>query len=177
MAIPVTLEIAKRQLGLEPDDTSKDEAIGGYIADAAAWVEEYTGHIFVARNVTESFRGFKPVMLRAWPIKADAAPGVAYVDTMGATIALPGPRLDISRGRARVSPGVGCFWPFVDAQQPFTVTVRAGYEDDDEVPGNLRRAMLILIAAYDDDREGGETFEKAEASARRLCSPFRVHRL
>lgn len=173
MAIPVTLEDAKRQLKIELDDASQDEEIAGFIADAASWVENYTGHILAARDVTEAFRGFKPVTLRAWPIAGDAEPGVAYVDSDGAPVVINGARLDVSTGRGRISPGSGCFWPFIDANQAFTVTVRAGYEDGDEVPGNMRRAMLMLIGAYDADREGGDAFTSAEKTARSLCRSFK----
>ena len=58
-----------------------------------------------------------------------------------------------------------------------TVTVRAGYESPDDVPRDLRRAMLVLIGAYDADREGGDILAKAEASARRLCDRHRLRRL
>jgi hypothetical protein len=58
-----------------------------------------------------------------------------------------------------------------------TVTIRVGYESADEVPRDLRRAMLLLIAAYDADREGGDVFAKAEDAARRLCRRYRLHRL
>jgi uncharacterized phiE125 gp8 family phage protein len=173
MAIPVTLDDAKRQLRLELDDASQDVEIAGFIADAVDWVEKYTGHILAARDVTESFRGFRPVALRAWPVAADAVAGVAYTNADGVAVAIPGARIDLSQGRARIAPGTGAFWPFIDSQQAFTVTIRAGYEDDDAVPGNLRRAMLVLIGAYDADREGGEVFEKAETSARKLCAGFR----
>lgn len=177
MAIPVSLDEAKRQLRLEVDDISQDAEILGFIADAAAWVENYTGHVFTAQTVTETFRGFKPVNLRAWPIKADAVPAVAYSDTAGTAIGVPGARLDLSRDRARVMPGTGSFWPFIDSQQVFTVTIDAGYAAGDHVPGNLKRAMLLLIAAYEVDREGGDILAKAEASARSLCSDYRPRAL
>lgn len=173
MAIPVTLEDAKRQLRMELDDASQDDEILGFIADAVAWIEKYTGHILTARDVTEVFRGFRPVMLRAWPVTATTMPGVAYTNADGVAVAIPDARIDLSQGRARISPRSGSFWPFIDSQQVFSVTIRAGYEPGDVVPGNLRRAMLVLIGAYDADREGGDTFAKAEAVARKLCGDFR----
>ena len=177
MAIPVTIEDARRQIRLAEDDDSQDADLRQFIDDAAAWVEDYTGHILVARDVTETFRGFGAVGLRAWPVKPGAVPGVAYVDADGAPVAIVGARLDISGRPARVLPPSGRFYSFRDAQQAFTVTIRAGYEDDDAVPGNFRRAMLILISAYDSDREGGKVFQDAEASARRLCGRRRSRTL
>lgn len=175
MAIPVSLSDAKAHLRV--DDDQRDAELGGFIRDAAAWVERYTGHILVARDVVEQFRGFRPVALRAWPIVATATAALAYVDLDGVPIAITGTRLDSSRRPARVSPGVGVFWPFYWANQLFTVTVRAGYEAGDVVPGNLRRAMLVLISAYDADREGGEVFAAAEKTARMLCADFRARSL
>jgi uncharacterized phiE125 gp8 family phage protein len=177
MAIPVTLEDARRQIRLSDDDDSQDVDLRQFIADAAAWVEEYTGHILAVRDVTETFRGFGSVRLRAWPIAAAAIPGVAYLDASGAPVAIVGARLDVSCRPARVLPPAGPFYPFRDARQSFTVTIRAGYEDADVVPGNFRRAMLILISAYDSDREGGAVFQQAEASAQRLCGRLRARAL
>lgn len=176
MAIPVSLEDARRQVKLEEDDTSQDIELQGFINDAVAWVESYTGHVLVARDVTEQFRGYGAVRLRAWPIKPDAAVGVAYADADGLPAALLGARLDVSSRPAKVSPPQA-FWPFRDTQQLFTVTVRAGYEAGEAVPGNFRRAMLVLIGAYDADREGGDVLAKAETTARSLCRSYKLYRL
>lgn len=179
MAIPVTLNDALSQLRLAPDelDADRTQEISGFIDDAASWVEDYTGHILVARDVTEQFRGFGAVQLRAWPIAATAVPGVAYTDAAGTAVAIVGALLDLIRRPARVLPPSGPFYAFRDSGQPFTVTIRAGYEPGDVVPGSIRRAMLVLIAAYDADREGGEIFARAEATARCLCRSLRLKRL
>ena len=179
MAVPVTVDDAARQLRLEPDEISPEMSaqLGSWVADAAAWVEDYTGQVLVARDVTEQFRGFGAVNLRAWPVAATAPPGVAYADGTGAPVAIVGARLDVSRRPARVLPPFGPFYSFRDRTQLFTVTIRAGYEAGDVLPGNIRRAMLVLIAAYDADREGGEVFAQAEKTARSLCSHLRLKRL
>lgn len=173
MAIPVTLADARRQVRLEPDDTSMDVELADFIADAAAWVERYTGHILIARDVTEEVRTpGRTVVVRAWPIRA----GATVAATADAT-PIVGLRLDLSSRPARILPAAGTLWPLSCAVRVLQITVRAGYEDDDVVPRNLRRAMLILISAYDSDREGGDIFEKAEAAARRLCRDFRMSRV
>ena len=179
MAIAVSLDDAKRQLrqGGEELDAEREAEIQGFIADAAAWVERYTGHILVAHDVTEQFRGYGTVQLKAWPIARTSAPGVAYTDALGSPVAIVGARVDVSSRPARVLPPGGRFYPFLDRRQLFTVTIRAGYEPADPVPGDIRRAMLVLIAAFDDDREGGEVFAKAEATARGLCRDFRLKRV
>lgn len=171
MAIPVTIEDARRQIQLDEGDESQDADLVQFIEDAAAWVEEYTGHILVARDVELSFYGNSLAHLRAWPIAPNAAVAVTYKDAAGATVVAAGALFDQSRRPARLTP------PRSLADTAYIVTIRAGYEANDAVPGNFRRAMLILISAYDSDREGGEVFQKAEASARRLCGRFRARNL
>lgn len=177
MAFPISLEEGRAQLRLEIDDDSRDGELRPWIEDAAAWVEDYTGHILVEREVTENVSGFKAVELRAWPIAANAVPGVAYLRADNTPIAIPGARIDVTRRPARVFPGTGQFWPFQNSAQPFTISVTAGYASPADVPRNFRRAMLILISAYDNDREGGALFQEAEASARKLCGGHRLRRV
>ncbi len=171
MAIPVTIEDARRQIQLEEDDDSRDDDLRQFIDDAAAWVETYTGHVLVARNVVVSYYGASIAQLRAWPIAPDAVATVKHIDGAGAAIVVPGVLFDPSRRPARLTP------PRTLEGKSYTVTVRAGYEADDAVPGNFRRAMLILISAYDSDREGGAIYQQAEASARKLCGWFRARNL
>lgn len=175
MALPVTLDEAKAQLRVEGDD--QDTEILGFIQDAADWVEGYTGLILEPREVTEQVQGFRPVTLRSWPIAADAVPGVAYIDSDGVPAAITGARLNVSSRPARIMPPSGSFWPFRNADQIFTITIQAGFADPADVPRAVRRAMLLLIGAYDDDREGGETLTKAISAASRLCQRLKRHTL
>lgn len=175
MVLPVKIEDARAQLRV--DGLDQDREINDFIRDAAAWVEDYTGHVLEARDVTEHFSGFRPVLLRAWPVAPDAVPVVSYFGSNGLPVDVTGVRLSVSQRTARVSSSLGPFWPFIDSQQAFTVTVRAGYENPDDVPRSLCRAMLVLIGAYDADREGGDTLAKAENAARTLCRRFKRHTL
>ena len=176
MALPVTREEAKRQLKSELDEADQDDEIEAFIRDAAAWVEDYTGLILEAREVVEHFAGFEPVKLRAWPVDPTATVTVEY-STPGAPNQTVAARLVANSRPARVLPATGHFWPFIDASQNFRVTVRAGYENPDDVPRDICRAMLVLIAAFDADREGGPIFAKAEAAAKNLCRRYKRHTL
>lgn len=174
MALPITLDEAKAQLRVDGND--QDSEIEDLIRDAAAWVEDYTGQILEPRDVIEHFSGFRPVTLRAWPIDPAATATVEYVvEDEPAT--LVGAKLDASKRPARISPTVGAFWPFVDPRQTFTVAIRGGYENPDDVPRGICRAMLVMIAAFDADREGGETFVKAEKAAKSLCRRYKRYSL
>lgn len=176
MVLPVSLPEAKAQLRLHESVYEFDAEVDGFLRDAAAWVEEYTGHILEQREVTETVNGFAAPRLRAWPIASDAAVAVSY-QVAGAPVVVAGAKIDVSRRPARLLPGEGNCWPRVAATTPVTITVTAGYAAEDDVPRNLRRAILVLVGAYDADREGGEALAQAEESARRLCSRFKVRSL
>ncbi len=175
MSEPITIEEAASHLRL--DAVANGGALVRYIRDAREWVERYTGHILIRREVVEHFEGFRAAALRAWPVATNAPLGVAYVDAAGTPVALTGARLDVSQRPARVMASGGPFWPFLRADQRYTVTIEAGYASADDVPGNMHRAMLVLIGAYDADREGGDLFAAAEKTARKLCGSYRMRRV
>lgn len=172
----VSLEDARRQLRLG-SDTSRDEELRGWIADAAGWIEDYTGHTLSLRDVSQTFTGFDAMALRAWPVAATAVPTVTYADQAGQSVVVPSARIDVSRRPVRAVPNIGTRWPSVSAGTTVTVTVAAGYASADDVPRNFRRAALLLIGAYDADREGGEIMQAAEQTARRLCGGKRARSL
>lgn len=172
MTLPITLAEAKHQLRISADDDAQDDEINGFIAQAAAWVENYTGHILEAREVIEQFAGFGRMRLKAWPIASNAVVTLAY-DGPGVVTTITGARLDVSGRPAVVRPPASLAWPLVATGTLVTVAVRAGYEDPATVPGSLKRAMLLLIGAFDADREGGEVLAKAEETARGLCRFYR----
>ncbi len=178
MAIPVTLEDARRQIRLEEDDESRDTDLTVWIADAAAWIERYTGHILVAREVTETFAAFGRIRLRAWPVAPNAVVALDYGLPGEVATTIADARL-FGHGRPAtiLRPAALAWWPILPRGGVISVTFRAGYEETDPVPGNFRRAMLILIAAYNGDREGGELFAMAEATAKGLCRDFRARQL
>lgn len=166
----ITLEEAKRQLRLPTSFTAQDDEIRGFIADAAAWVERYTGHVVTPRDVTETFRvPGRTVRLDAWPVASNAAVSVSYPGALGSPIAVLGSTLDVGRGPAKLTAPGGLAWPLTDADQALTVTFRAGYEDATQLPGDFRRAMLMLVTAYNEDRTGGDVLRKAEETAGRMC--------
>ncbi len=172
MTLPVTLDDAKRQL--RGEGIEQDAEISDFILDAAGWVENYTSLILEAREVQEQFRAAgRSVELKAWPILPSATAEVTYIDASGIAVPVAGVRLDASKRPARIYPASGTAWPTTNPGQVFTVTVRAGFEDPADVPRVVRRAMLLLIGAYDDDREGGDTIAKAETAARSLCRKLR----
>ncbi|MGB7407160.1 MAG: head-tail connector protein [Pontixanthobacter sp.] len=176
MALPVSLDEAKAQLRILDDE--QDIEIEGFIRDAASWVEDYTGHILEPRAATEQFDQRGPVHLKAWPI-ADGQPVLVDHEAPDGTVtSIAGAKIRTERRPAFVFGSNGTLWPFpANAGTRFSVTVEAGYDDPQDVPRNLRRAMLVLIGGYDADREGGEVFQAAEKTAMSLCRHFKYRKL
>lgn len=165
MSEPITIQEAASHLRM--DAVANGGALARYTRDAREWVERYTGHLLVARDVTEAFRAPRSTIeLTAWPVFADTTIAADADD-----VAVP-TRLDASRRPARVTPH-SASWPFPSPHTQLRITVRAGYRTSEEIPGNMRRAMLVLIGAYDADREGGEIFAAAEMRAKSLCRSYR----
>ncbi|NVD43481.1 phage head-tail connector protein [Qipengyuania atrilutea] len=173
MALPVSLDDAKRQLKFT--DASQDELVADYILDAASWVEEYTGHLLEPREITERFASFTRLRLSGWPIVGGPV-AVKTLTSTGETV-VDGAWLYAVSRPGSVLPASGTHWPRLLDGEMVEVSYTAGYADPADVPRNFRRAMLLLITAYETDREGGEVFQKAEATAKRLCrqkKPYRV---
>ena len=165
MALPVSLDDAKRQLRVLGD--TRDAEIAEFITDAAGWVEEYTGHLLEPREITERFASFARLHLSGWPIVG----GPITVKTLtgtGETI-IDGAYLYAVSRPGSVLPATGTRWPRLLDGETIEVSYTAGYVDPADVPRNFRRAMLVLITAYDFDREGGEKMQAAEMTAKRLC--------
>lgn len=169
---PITEDAARAQLRLGDADAP---LLGGNITAAREWVENYTGHLLAEREVTEAVTLGDNVTLRAWPIASDAVPTVGYLDDSGAVVAIPA-RIDARARPARLLP-VGTRWPAVPCGARITVTVTAGYRSTADVPASFQQAMLVLVTAYHEDREGGDMTERAEAAARGLCRWARWRRL
>lgn len=177
MALPVTLREAIAHLKADDPDEDRSLEIEEFLADAAGWVERYTGHLFQPTTVTETFCGFNRLYLAAWPIASGAPPVLSYLDAAGLLVTVAGARLDPSSRPARVVPALNTVWPYVSPGTAVSVTVGAGYASPDDVPRNLCRAMKVMITAYDRDREGGDLFAKAEIAAKSLCRDFRRNTL
>jgi hypothetical protein len=65
-----------------------------------------------------------------------------------------------------IYPASGTRWPWAGTAE---VTFTAGFEAANDIPKGPRQALLVMLTAYYEDREGGDLFIKAEASARRMC--------
>ena len=172
MAEPVTLAEAKAQCRVLTDD--EDGLIAALITAAREWVENFTGHILVLRDVTQRLSSFTRPRLFAWPIADDATITATYVDSDGATQTLTGARLIFGNGWAELATAFGSKWP--TSYGPATVTVEAGYATADDVPQSMKQAILLLVAAWFANREAvsDKAMTEVPMAVDALCRPYRM---
>lgn len=166
MVEPVSLELAKQHLRAGDDE---DLVINRCIKDARGWVEAYTGQILTPRRLSVAIDHFTD-QIPVWPVAAVFA--VTYVDAAGATITLPTSVYGHAaiRRPARLTLKSGQRWPSLYAGSgQITVDLDAGYDDPEDIPPGLIRAMLMLIGGYYADRETGGLSENVEKSAQLAC--------
>jgi uncharacterized phiE125 gp8 family phage protein len=169
---PVTLAQAK--LNARVESTREDGLIAGWIITGRRWVENYTGHILVARDVTEQFTGFSRLQLHAWPIATDAVPTVSYSDAAGSSVTVAAIGASLLRRPAWVVPAAGSRWPSIGYRTSVTVKIRAGYASPADVPAEFKSAILLIVKGLYDDRR---LTPEIEASARLLCNEARRRRV
>lgn len=166
MAEPITVAEAKQHLRVV-DNTSEDGLIGDYIAAARRWVEDYTGHILVEREVNLSFSAWGDY-LTVFLQPVTSIDTITYTDADGEEQDFDGFAYSAGQYPLRLYP-VEEFPPLGD-NGTITVPVTAGYGED-EIPEPLIHAIKVLLTAMFMNRGGG--WGDAEAAARSLCKAYR----
>jgi uncharacterized phiE125 gp8 family phage protein len=163
---PVTLDEAKLAARIDSDD--EDTLIASWITVGRRWVESYTGHVLVQRDVTERFDCFGKMRLRAWPVAPDAAVTLTYSDATGAQQVFDGFRLDAVERPALLLPNLGTGWP---SSAGVTATFQAGYASPADVPAEMKAAIQIIVTGMLKHRVLTDEYERAAAS---LCQAYKV---
>lgn len=167
---PVTLAEAKKHLRVETN--ADNAAVEAAIVDAREWVEGYTGMVLTRRVVTERLAAFADqTKLRAWPIAGDQPVTIVYRDNAGTAQAIGNATLRAATRPGIIYPAAGERWPNRSTiSGAIEATFTAGYADPADVPGILKRALLVMLTAFYEDRDGGELFDSSEKAAKALCN-------
>lgn len=175
MPEPVDLAEAKQHLRVLHGE--EDALITALIIAAREWVENFTGQVLVRRDVTQRFDGFSGLTLHAWPIADNAVPVISYTGADGGLLAVDDGRLVLGNVSAQIAPAIGSAWP--TSHGSVIVTVEAGYATPEGVPQSLKQAMLLLIAAWYNNREGVSDRPVTEVpfAVEALCMPYRTRLL
>lgn len=167
---PVTVDEAKAQCRVTND--AENALIASYIAAAREWVENYTGHILVQREMTEQRECFgRFIEIRRWPVIS--VDEISYVDSEGDDQDFADFVARTGVFPARVYPEAS--WPSLDTNGVASVTYTAGYAAGDE-PRALLQAMLLLIGHWFSIRGNvslGQTPQEIPLATTALCEQFR----
>jgi len=154
---PITVAEAKKQLEIPEADTQHDDYLSDVITVARERVEHDTGIVLLSSTWTYK--------LDEWPCEYITLPirplvsvtSISYLDTAGASQTLSSSlyEVDTSRVRPAIWPTYQATWPSLQGiQNAVTVTFVAGYANVDAIPGILRHAVKIAVAAEFEDRTG-----------------------
>jgi uncharacterized phiE125 gp8 family phage protein len=176
MATLVTLDTVKQHL--RKTTAEEDTVIGAYRTAAIAYVEKYTGHILIQREVTDSFAEWGDFLtLRHQPITVgDPTPTleVTYHDAEGDETEYAGRVIRDQRYPWTIHAPYGDEFPVLADNGTINVTYTAGY-DAGEVPDELNAAVLLMSGHLYHNRsavvEG--SFEDLPFTIENLCRPFR----
>jgi uncharacterized phiE125 gp8 family phage protein len=176
MATLVTLTTVKQHL--RKTTTEEDDGIGAYRTAAIAYVEKYTGHILIQREVTDSFPAWGDFLtLRHQPITVDDPTPtltVTYHDAEGDETEYETRVIRDQTYPWTIHPPYGSDFPTLADNGTITVEYTAGY-DAGEVPDELNAAVLLLCGHWYANRSAVDegSFQELPLSVVSLCRPFR----
>ena len=182
---PVSLAEAKLHLKIEALDTAEDSLIQRLIVVARRRAEVSTGRALVTQTWTLALDGFPGGVIDVPRPPLSSVASITYIDPEGATqiLAADRYRVDAQREPGRLTPAWDESWP---ATRPVSNAVEvefvAGYgTTSDEVPEDLRQALLLIVGRYyahrEDVQAGGTPPVKMPLGAKHLLLPYRLVRV
>lgn len=131
----VSLADAKRQLGIDPDDTSQDDELRAWLAGTTQAVEMAKNEVIARRQVTQTELNRSTHTLRLWKVPVISLDSLAAVDDDRTWDVASDVRVDPETGLVRLISGTSLRgW--------LTATYTAGYA---VVPYNIMQASLVLL--------------------------------
>jgi uncharacterized phiE125 gp8 family phage protein len=172
MAEPLTTAELKAQL--RKTTTDEDTLIATYGVAAREWCEDYTGHILVQREVTDSFSTWGDFLtLRHQPITVgDPTPTltVTYLNSDGDETEYVGVIRD-QKYPWTIYPANGQTFPTIASSSTINVVYTAGYANAAAVPEKFKWAIKLLVTSMFDNR--GSIEEDAERAVRFILRSYR----
>lgn len=167
------LPLAQIKTALRITTDAEDDTLAQFRLTGIGWVEDYTGIILASRPVTQQFKCFNRLRLRAWPVNSIVSINYFAADGTATQLADSEYRLmAITRpaqvGRAASGVPSAAAWPATmgGVDDAVSVTVQAGYSSADAIPNELLTAALVIIRSLYDDRR---VTPEAADSAKGLC--------
>ncbi len=174
---PVSLDEVKDHLRI--DDDEEDLLIASYIEAATIFAQEYTWSQLCTATFAERWDRFPSVIVpKKCPLLTVTS--VAYVDTAGVAQTLTVTTdyvVDIYQKPARIIPAYTKWWPATRCYvNDVTLTYTAGYGGPDDVPAEVKQAILLKCGQLYAGRGGCDPGDATEKAIRCLLDlrSFRV---
>jgi uncharacterized phiE125 gp8 family phage protein len=180
--LPVTLAEAKEQCRILPSDTSHDVKLLRHIEEATQSVETLTGARLRTQTVRLDLDGFPigyytAVDLGVYPVTAITA--VAYDDADNSAQSLT-VTTDYWQNLSGMYPYIQAvsYWPATYYAKPASVriTMTAGYATPDDVPSDLKHAVLMRVKEYFDNAGEsitGQSVDSTVSTVKALTDMYR----
>lgn len=171
---PVTLTEAKTHLRVEHD--ADDTLITSLVTAAREWCEGFLNRALITQTRRLAISSWPIYPLRLSGIPIQSIESVTYVDSDGetGTVAADQYRLTASGELIRTYNGE---WPSVTlmGRECISITYKCGWASADYVPRQIKQAMLLLIGAWYETREGMTEANRQEVpfGVRELLYPLR----
>jgi uncharacterized phiE125 gp8 family phage protein len=175
---PVSLAEAKAHL--EEYGSEKDGKIASYLLEATQYLESYTGRAFATQTLVMTFDAFPSDREFDLPIcPAQSVTSIQYVDPAGATQTFASGNYILDDATpARIALQAGAEWPATAERiKAVTVTYVAGHSTASPLPEPLRRAILLLVGHFSENREAvvvGQSPAELPMGVEPLAHKFRV---
>lgn len=153
---PISLEEATAHV--RQDSSDDDGLLQNLITAARMTVELHTGRALVSRTLQSSFDGFGCLLLPYPPLSEVLS--VTYYDKAetSALVSSAIYQVDTAAEPGRIVLRRGYTWPTITLRPRNGVVVEyvAGYGDADQVPWNLKQAILMLVQHWYRNPDGKE---------------------
>lgn len=166
---PVNFAMLAAQLRLG-SDTSEQTLIEGYILAAREWVEDYTGHLLVQREVTDHFGTFERRLRLSKRPLLDVI-SIDYLDGDGVASTYTG--FDVrTDGQNAYIHASSAGWPARYRPGAVSITYTAGYAPM-EAPQRFIQAIQLLAGDFYRNRSSGSLSPDVDRAVSSLLRSFR----
>ena len=174
---PVSLAEAKTHCRVDVPD--EDSFMSALITAARRWCEAFQGRAYVDRTYELKLDGFaSPISLPYPPLSSVTS--IAYVDENGDTQTLDTDYYDVDTHSepGRVLRAYDVTYPSTRTHEHvLTITYVAGYGGADDVPQEIKQAILLLVGHWFINREAvltGTVSKDIEFAVKALLWPARI---
>jgi len=174
--LPVTLQEAKNHLRVIGSDD--DAYILALISAATNIAEAFQNRTYMQRQRVYKLDEFPAMVNLPYP-PVTMVNAIQYVDANGQTQTLSSAKyqVDLDSGFARVMPAYGESWPTIrSVLGAVSISYTAGYEKVDDVPAEIKQAILLIVGHLYENRENvtEARLAKTPDGAERMLWPKRV---